>query len=212
MRRPSLRAAAWLLLAVPAVAAAQAGPAAPAARGAGYIPADIDFLTGMIAHHAQAIMMSKWAPGHGASSSIQDLCARIVVSQRDEITAMQRWLRDRGLPAPAPDTLWHGAAMPAMPSMPGAQAPMLMPGMLSAAQLAQLDSARGGVFDQLFLLDMIQHHQGAIRMVRDLLAVPGAAQDGLLYTIASNINVDQTTEIARMRRMLLPMLTGGTSP
>ncbi len=229
-----LRAAALLPLLVPAFAAAQdAAPAAVAPNRRGYVQADVDFLTGMIAHHAQAVMIAKWAPSHGAGSAVQDLCGRIVVSQRDEIRTFQRWLSEHGLPVPEPDTIWRGSRTPEMTGMvgmsgtpatpstpspvpgtertPGMERPMLMPGMLTAAQLVELDSARGPDFDKLFLLDMIQHHQGAIQMVHDLLAVPGAAQDNLIYRIASDVNVDQTTEIERMRRMLMPLLTGGSN-
>jgi uncharacterized protein (DUF305 family) len=148
----------------------------------------------MISHHAQAVVMAGWAPSHGASGAVRTLCERIVVGQRDEIASMQRWLRERHQPAPDADPRGY--------TMPGMDRPMLMPGMLTPEQMAQLDGARGPEFDRLFLKLMIQHHQGAITMVRQLLDTPGAARDGLLFQVASDVNADQLTEIDRMNRML----------
>jgi uncharacterized protein (DUF305 family) len=148
----------------------------------------------MITHHAQAVLIAGWAPSHDAGQSVRLLCERIVVAQRDEIAFMQRWLRERNEAVPPAD--------PRGQTMPGMDQPMLMPGMLTAEQLARLDSARGPAFDQLFLQDMIQHHQGAIRMVNDLLGSQGAAQDGQVFRFAADVNADQTTEIDRMKRML----------
>ncbi|MGH7735585.1 MAG: DUF305 domain-containing protein, partial [Gemmatimonadales bacterium] len=160
-----------------------------------YTKADVDFMTGMIAHHSQAVIMAKWAPTHGASSQVLTLCARILNSQRDEIWIMEGWLQDRNQPMPVPDTI--AMAMPMGSSMQMA----LMPGMLTGAQMDSLDQARGPEFDRLFLTFMIQHHTGALTMVKDLFASYGAAEDELTFKLASNINVDQTTEIARMRRL-----------
>ena len=172
--------------------------AAGASRAAGqkksYTPADVHFVAGMIGHHAQAIQMAGWAPSHGASPSVRVLCERIVVAQNDEIAFAQRWLREHGEYVPPADPRGH--------IMRGMDHPMLMPGMLTPEQMAQLDSARGPAFDRLFLTFMIQHHQGAITMVQQLLAVPGAAQDGPIFRFASDVNVDQTTEINRMTLML----------
>src|SRR3989442_15312574 len=159
-----------------------------------YTAADVQFMAGMIGHHARAVLMAGWAPSHGASQSVRALCERIVVGQNDEIVLMQRWLRDRHETVPEAD--------PRGQMMPGLDHPMLMPGMLTPEQMAQLDSARGPEFDRLFLTFMIQHHQGAITMVQQLLAVPGAAQDGPIFRFASDVNVDQTTEINRMTLML----------
>jgi len=159
-----------------------------------YTAADVHFMAGMIAHHAQAVLIAGWAPTHGAGPALRALCERIVVGQRDEIAAMQRWLRERREPVPDADARGH--------TMPGMDHSMLMPGMLSDAQLAQLDSARGPDFDRLFLTDMIQHHRGALTMVRTLIDTPRAARDGLLFQIASDISADQTAEIDRMTRML----------
>ena len=159
-----------------------------------YTPADVHFVAGMIGHHAQAIQMAGWAPSHGASPSIRVLCERIVVAQNDEIAFAQRWLREHAEYVPPADPRGH--------IMPGMDHPMLMPGMLTPEQMQQLDAARGPDFDRLFLTFMIQHHQGAITMVQQLLAVPGAAQDGPIFRFASDVNADQTTEINRMTLML----------
>jgi len=151
-------------------------------------------MAGMIVHHAQAVLIAGWAPAHGASPALRALCERIVVGQRDEIAVMQRWLRERHELVPDVDPRGH--------TMPGMDHPMLMPGMLTSVQLAQLDSARGPEFDRLFLTFMIQHHRGALTMVRDLVDTPGAARDGPLFQIASDVSADQTAEIDRMARML----------
>jgi len=173
---------------------------APADSGrASYTAADVQFVSGMIGHHAQAIQMAGWAPSHGASASMRVLCERIVVAQNDEIAFAQRWLREHNQPVPPADPRGH--------VMPGMDHPMLMPGMLTPDQMAQLDAARGREFDRLFLTFMIQHHRGAITMVAQLLAAPGAAQDGPIFRFAADVNVDQTTEIDRMTRML-DALTG----
>jgi len=158
-----------------------------------FAKADVDFMSGMIAHHAQAVEMAKWAPTHGASQAVQALCARIAVGQTDEIHMMQSWLAARKQDVPPADPRGH-----VMPGM----APMLMPGMLTPAQMAQLDSARGPTFDRLFLTFMIQHHQGAIDMVDRLQGSEGALQDDQVYRFASDVHVDQSTEIARMNLML----------
>ena len=163
-------------------------------KPAPYTPADVHFLAGMIGHHAQAIQMAGWAPSHGANPSLRALCERIVVAQNDEIAFAQRWLREHGEYVPPADPRGH--------VMQGMDQPMLMPGMLSPSQMAQLDSARGPEFDRLFLTFMIQHHQGAITMVQQLLAVPGAAQNGPVNRFATDVFADQTTEINRMNLML----------
>ena len=130
-----------------------------------YSDPDIDFMTGMIPHHAQAIIMAGWAPTHGARKDVAILCERIVVGQGDEIKTMQTWLRDHGLPVPdAKDTRMH------MKMANGQDMPTLMPGMLSDEEMAALDKARGSEYDRLFLTGMIKHHQGAIDMVNDLFA------------------------------------------
>jgi len=162
-----------------------------------YTAADIQFMTGMISHHAQAIVMAKMAPTHGASASVQTLCGRIINAQNDEITLMQNWLRDRNQPVP------EAKPLPMKMVMNGQVMEMLMPGMLTPEQMKQLGAARGKEFDRLFLTGMIQHHQGAIEMVTQLFATPGAAQDEATFKFANNVNVDQNTEIRRMQQMLL---------
>jgi uncharacterized protein (DUF305 family) len=188
-----------------AIAAAQAGaqpvvsPAERARADSGrppYTRADVRFMSGMIGHHAQAVLMAGWAPTHSASKSLQILCERIAVAQRDEIAFMQRWLRDRREPVPDAD-----ASHDMMPGMEGMHHEM-MPGMLTAAQLTQLDSARGAEFDRLFLTFMIQHHRGALTMVDQLFGSPGAGNDDAIFKFASDVSADQTTEIDRMNLML----------
>jgi uncharacterized protein (DUF305 family) len=192
-------------------------PAAQARADGGkppFVDADVKFMQGMIHHHAQAILIGKWAPSHGASGAVQRLAERIVVAQRDEIAIMTTWLRQRGLAVPSPDTLGAGHQhMPGMQHTPGMTmpAPILMPGMLTPAQVAQLDSARGNKFDRLFLEHMIQHHRGAITMVQQLFSASGAANDGVVYRFASDVEADQGTEIERMTQMLAA-IPPGSSP
>jgi uncharacterized protein (DUF305 family) len=161
-----------------------------------YSDADIAFMTGMIPHHAQAVIMAGWAPSHGASSDIAILCERIVVGQTDEIRSMQEWLRDRG--QPVPDAKSTRMKM----TMNGVEHEHLMPGMLTDEEMAELDRARGSEFDRLFLIGMIKHHQGAIDMVNELFKAYGAAQDDVIYKFASDVFADQSIEIEVMNRML----------
>jgi len=167
-----------------------------------YTAADVQFMSGMIGHHAQAIKMAGWAPTHGASPSVRVLCERIINAQRDEIATMQQWLRDRQQPVP------EATPMGMKMVMGGVEHVMLMPGMLTDEQMKQLDAARGKEFDKLFLTFMIQHHKGAVQMVQELFGSYGAAQDDLVFKFASDVNVDQTTEIARMERMLVAINLG----
>jgi uncharacterized protein (DUF305 family) len=164
-----------------------------------YTVADVNFMSGMIHHHAQAIIMAKMAPTHGASPAVRTLCDRIINAQQDEIVAMQRWLRDRN------QTVTEATATGMTMNMNGMQHEMMMPGMLTEAQMKELDEARGPKFDRLFLQGMIQHHQGAVAMVADLFNTFGAAQDELTFKFASDVQVDQRTEIARMQKMLFMM-------
>lgn len=188
------------VLACGSAAGAAAQAPADTVRGAlRYTSADVDFMSGMIAHHAQAVAMARWAPSHGASSSVQTLCLRIINAQTDEIALMQRWLGDHHQPVPAAD--------PRGMRMAGMDQPMLMPGMLTPVQMAQLDSARGPEFDRLFLRFMIQHHGGAVSMVNHLFA-QGAGEEETVFKFASDVYADQTTEIARMQRMLGSVLFG----
>ena len=158
--------------------------------------ADAQFMTGMISHHAQAIVMSGWAPSHEAGPSVQRLASRIINAQQDEIATMQQWLGDRGYPVP------EAKPVPMKMMMNGVEHEMLMPGMLTDEQMHQLDQARGEAFDSLFLTFMIQHHKGAVSMVKDLFGSYGAAQDEIVFKFANDVSVDQSTEIARMEKML----------
>src|SRR5918993_814061 len=132
-----------------------------------YTEADIRFMSGMIHHHAQAIKMARWAPTHDASPAVVRLTERIVNAQGDEIVLMSNWLSARRQPVPKPNP--DGMTM----IMGGTEHVMLMPGMLSEAQMKELDAARGEEFDRLLLTFMIQHHKGAVSMVRELFAARG---------------------------------------
>lgn len=191
------------LIVVTLAACATAAPAAPSAivvpaiTPPAYTAADVHFMSGMIHHHAQAVLIAGWAPTHGASQSVRALCERIVVGQRDEIALASRWLSARHETVPQVN--------PAHAMMPGMDHGTIMPGMLTAEQLARLDAARGPEFDRLFLTFMIQHHQGAITMVNELFSVGGGEDEGA-YRFASNVFADQTTEINRMQKMLSALL------
>lgn len=184
------------------VASLFAGRVSAQAPKPDYTAADVQFMSGMIYHHAQAILMAGWARSHGASPSVQTLCDRIIASQKDEIDLLSRWLATRHEAVPHPD--------PEHAMMPEMDAAHMMPGMLSTAQLARLDSARGPDFDTMFLRFMIQHHQGAITMVNQLFAASGGEEEPL-YKIATGVFADQTTEIERMQRMLAAEITGQPS-
>ena len=171
-----------------------AAPARPAkGDSARAHDADVRFMQHMIAHHGQALVMSRLAPTHAASNPVRILAARIENAQQDEIALMQQWLRSRGQEAPGP----HDHADHAD-----------MPGMLTPAQLRELEAARGEEFDRLFLTYMIQHHRGAVAMVTELFSKDGAGQDDAVFKLASDVNVDQITEIARMQRLLADVLLG----
>jgi uncharacterized protein (DUF305 family) len=161
-----------------------------------YSDADVQFMTGMIPHHAQALIMAGWAASHGARADIALLCERIIVGQTDEIHSMQTWLRDRDQPVP------DGNSTRMRMTMGGIEHDMLMPGMLTDEEMAALDKARGSEFDRLFLVGMIKHHQGAIDMVNELFTRYGAAQDDTLFKFASDVFADQSMEIEVMQRML----------
>lgn len=161
-----------------------------------YNQADVDFMTGMIPHHAQAVLIAGWAASHGARPEVRVLCDRMVVGQRDEIEYMRNWLRDRGQKVPEANATHHRM------KMNGMEHDMLMPGMLSPEELAQLDKARSSEWDRLFLTFMTRHHEGAIKMVDDLFAAYGALQDDDMYKFASDLSADQSIEIERMQKML----------
>lgn len=157
-----------------------------------YTAAGVAFASGMIGHHAQAIIMAGWAPTHDASPAVRDLSERIAVSQTDEITFMQDWLRARHLDVPVADTT---------AGMAGMEHSALMPGMLTSAQMTDLDHTYGPAFDRLFLTDMVMHHRGALEMVHTLEA-SGQGEDPSLMTYATNVAADQSAEIGRMERLL----------
>lgn len=169
-----------------------------------FTEADVRFMTGMIHHHAQAIEISRMAPTRAESGSIRTLAARIINAQQDEIALMQRWLADRGQPVPElhimdGSVMVHGAGHQHMEGMPG---------MLSPEQVERLAASSGPEFDRLFLTYMIEHHEGAVYMVRELFATDGAGQDEEVFRFASDVQVDQATEVARMQRMLEAMPSG----
>ena len=190
----------------------QGATAKPKGRNYPYTAADVSFMSHMIGHHAQALMMAGWAATHGASPTVRTLAERIVNGQQDEIATMQRWLRDRGQPVPQPGPtgtkMKHGEEH----EMHGGGDAVSMPGMLTEAQMKELDQARGPEFDRLFLNYMIQHHQGAVTMVHDLFGTAGAAREETTFKLANDVSVDQSTEIARMQRMLLALPSGKGSP
>jgi uncharacterized protein (DUF305 family) len=155
-------------------------------EGANYTVADVEFMQGMIAHHAQAIYMSRMAEAHGASPRLLKLANKIDQSQVAEIRIMQQWLRSNGQVAPDTSS-WRT---------------MTMAGMLTKEQLEQLDAAKGAEFDRAFLTLMIQHHEGALQMVKDLFATPRAGQEVDVNVFANDVVTVQTAEIGAMRQML----------
>jgi uncharacterized protein (DUF305 family) len=155
-------------------------------KGAIFTAADVEFMQGMIAHHAQAIYMSKMAAGHGANPRLLRFATKIDQSQRAEIKLMQDWLHRNGQSAPDTSS-WRT---------------MHMPGMLTSEQLQQLDQANGTAFDRDFLRFMIQHHTGALAMVSDLFNTPLAGQDVDVSVFANDVQVVQTAEIGVMQKML----------
>jgi uncharacterized protein (DUF305 family) len=154
--------------------------------GAGYTVADVEFMQGMIAHHAQAIHMSRMAEAHGANPRVLKLANKIDQSQVAEIRIMQDWLRRNEQFAPDTSS-WRT---------------MTMAGMLTAEQLRELDAAKGSAFDRAFLTLMIQHHEGALQMVKDLFATPRAGQEVDVNVFANDVITVQTAEIGAMRQML----------
>ena len=167
--------------------------------------AAVHFVQGMMHHHAQAIVMAEMVPSHSARSDLKTAARRIIVSQTDEIAMMRRWLEKHHAEVPAidtnpPDTMSHSMSMD-MGGMRMSPTSPMMPGMLTHDQLLRLARSRRASFDSLFLASMIAHHEGALKMVADLFAVPGATDDGELFQMASDMDSDQRAEIARMRSM-----------
>jgi uncharacterized protein (DUF305 family) len=161
-------------------------PAPVIPEGANFNATDVQFVQGMIAHHGQAIVMSEMAATRTTNSQLLKFTQKIDLSQRNEIGLMEAWLIERE--QAVPDS--------------GAHNHMMMDGMLTPEQLKQLGAAKGKEFDRLFLTFMIQHHEGALKMVADLFATPLGAQDVNLSVLATDIDTDQRAEISRMQQML----------
>ena len=188
---------------VPTVGASSSAAKARARADSSQLPyteADVRFMSGMVGHHSQAIVMSRLAPERAGSASLRTLAARIVNAQQDEITLMQTWLADRD--QPVPEARPTGMRV----QMDGVMHDMPMPGMLTPDQMRSLAAARGVEFDRLFLEGMIQHHKGAVAMVQQLFGTPGAGQDARVFKFASDVNVDQSTEIRRMGLMYVGLM------
>jgi uncharacterized protein (DUF305 family) len=157
--------------------------------------ADVAFMQGMIMHHSQAVEMTAMIPSHTGNTDVQSLGAKISSSQMDEINFMKRWLLARHEPV--------SMAMPDMPGMDTSEQSMApMPGMLTAKQMAALRRAKDAEFDRLFLAGMIQHHNGALIMVKDLFDTPGAGQDADVFNFATDADNTQRAEIRIMQGML----------
>ena len=154
-------------------------------KGALYTKADVEFMQGMIAHHSQAIVMSRMAKSHGANPQVLKLSNKIDQSQVPEIRIMQLWLTRYNQFAPDTSS-WHN---------------MTMPGMLTTAQLHELDGAKGVDFDRAYLQLMIQHHAGALKMVDDLFNTPLAGQEVDVNVFANDVVTAQTTEIGIMQKL-----------
>lgn len=164
--------------------------------GATFTEADVRFMQGMIPHHQQALQMTALVREHATTNAVRQMALRMEISQRDEIKLMETWLTDRDQPIEMP-----------MGSMGGMHHHMVgglhvMPGMLTAEQMEALSNARGIEFDRLFLEGMIQHHQGAIDMVKTLFDTSGAAQESTIFHFAEDVDADQQMEINRMRGLL----------
>ena len=168
-----------------------AAPTAPARR---YTSADVRFMQHMIGHHDQALVMTALVPDRASSETVRLMAQRIAVSQHDEIRRMRRWLVERNEDAPAAGA---GNSSHAAASQPHA-----MPGMLTAEELTRLAASSGAEFDRLFLEFMIRHHEGALVMVSELFATPGAGEELDIFMFASDVDADQRAEIRRMRLLL----------
>jgi uncharacterized protein (DUF305 family) len=162
--------------------------------------ADVEFMQGMIMHHSQAVEMTALIPSHTENKELRSLGARISSSQSDEIKFMRRWLAARGEPVTMATAKMSGPEMPGMDMSHHGMA--LMPGMLTPEQMDALRKAQGTEFDQLFLTGMIQHHNGALTMVKDLFDTAGAGQDAELFNFATDADNSQRAEIKIMQNML----------
>jgi uncharacterized protein (DUF305 family) len=164
-------------------------------------PADVQFIQGMIVHHAQAVEMTGLIESHTENKDLRTLGVRISRSQSDEIDFMKRWLNARGEPISASKEM---SGMMSGMNMPGRhmKTPMLMPGMLTPTQMESLRKAKGAKFDQLFLTGMIQHHNGALIMVKELFDTAGAGQNADLFNFVTDVDSGQRAEIRIMQAML----------
>jgi len=165
---------------------------------------DVEFMQGMIMHHAQAVEMTALIESHTENKDLRLLGARISHSQSEEIRFMKRWLEARGEPTSLPMKNMRGMdmSMPGMSGMDMSSQLMLMPGMLTPKQMEALKKAKGAEFDQLFLTGMIQHHNGALIMVNDLFDTAGSGQDAELFNFATDVDSGQRAEIRIMQTML----------
>jgi len=196
----------------------------------GYTAADVRFMQQMIHHHAQAVRMSALVPARSSREDVRTLAERIDASQQAEIEMMKHWLAERlelvpdpSMPRSVHDSIMGAtngahdmAGMDAMSGMPDAHsahdtATMLMPGMLTPAEMATLAAATGPTFDRLFLEGMIRHHEGALTMVATLLATPGAGEEAQIFGFASDVDSGQRAEIRRMQAILATMPKADTS-
>jgi len=159
--------------------------------------ADVEFMRGMIMHHAQAVEMTALIDSHSQNKDLHLLGARISHSQSDEVKFMQRWLAVRGQPVSMEKIQGMGDH-----SNMSHDTMHLMPGMLTPEQMESLRKARGSGFDRLFLTGMIQHHNGALTMVKDLFDSAGAGQDAELFNFATDVDTRQRAEIRIMQGML----------
>jgi uncharacterized protein (DUF305 family) len=165
--------------------------------------ADTSFMQGMIMHHSQAVEMVALLKTRGYSPDLQSLGDRISISQTDEIVFMKQWLTDRGKSIDMPmEHDMKGMEGMKMEGMKMDMSMPLMPGMLSPQQMKELEAAKGRAFDHLFLTGMIQHHTGALTMVKELLATPSPAQDSLLFDFITDVDNTQSAEIRIMQAML----------
>lgn len=155
----------------------------PTPKGGGFVPADVEFMQKMIAHHDQALVMTALVPEQGANTSVRLMARRMEVSQTDEVAFMKRWLKDRNFAA-EPDHAAHAD----------------MPGMLTDEQLAELKAAKGKAFDRLFLQSMTLHHQGALQMVQELINAGGGSESEINQFVG-HVDSDQSIEIQRMAEL-----------
>jgi uncharacterized protein (DUF305 family) len=161
-------------------------------------PKDVEFMQGMIVHHAQAVEMTALIESHTPNKDLRLLGARISHSQAEEIKFMKHWLAAKGEPTTMPMPEMSGMHMPGMDM----SSHHMMPGMLTPEQMEALRQAKGDQFDHLFLTGMIQHHAGALTMVKDLFDTAGAGQDAVLFNFATDVDSGQRAEIRIMQNML----------